>query len=141
MKELAQRLGELSGKPSSSGLHIHPTSNSSRATGAADDEISVISSIQSKTLYQGSALDPSLKKRQNGATGWHSDITWETIPSDYGVLRMTQLPSSGGGKTFPLIKTRSLQRSAEYRLVVRRYNLGIRLRALRPSLSPLPKVP
>ena len=98
MKELSQRLGELSGKPLSSGLHIHPTSNSGRAMGSPDDEVMVVSSVQSKTIYQGSALDPKWTKRQNGSTGWHSDITWETIPTDYGVLRMTELPSAGGGK-------------------------------------------
>lgn len=48
-----------------------------------------------KLFYQGSALDPAVQIRQNGAAGWHSDITWETIPSDYGVFRMRKLPSAG----------------------------------------------
>ncbi|KAJ5822722.1 hypothetical protein N7447_005062 [Penicillium robsamsonii] len=40
-KELVQRLGELSGKPETSGLHIHPVVNSGREHGVTDDEISV----------------------------------------------------------------------------------------------------
>lgn len=94
-KELAQRLGELSGKPSSSKLHIHPVINAGRDHGGKDDEISIISSVQNKRLYKGSALDPSIK-RQSGKEGWHSDITFEPVPSDYAILRLTQLPGTGG---------------------------------------------
>lgn len=50
-KQLAQRLGELSGKPSTSKLHIHPVVNSGRTLGGKDDEISVIASEQFKKLY------------------------------------------------------------------------------------------
>lgn len=50
-KELVQRLGEQSGKPATSKLHIHPVSNSGRRLGGKDDEISVISSKQIKELY------------------------------------------------------------------------------------------
>lgn len=77
-KELAQRLGELSGKPASSKLHIHPIINAGREDGGGDDEISVISSRQAKKLYKGSFLTPS-EKRQNGKEGWHSDITFESV--------------------------------------------------------------
>ncbi|RYP44300.1 hypothetical protein DL768_009225 [Monosporascus sp. mg162] len=55
-KELAQRLGELTGKPATSKLHIHPVSNSSRKQGAGDREISVISSAGPKKLYVNSLL-------------------------------------------------------------------------------------
>jgi alpha-ketoglutarate-dependent taurine dioxygenase len=98
-KELAQRLGELSGKPSTSKLHIHPVSNSGRRLGGKDDEISVISSEQAKQLYSSKILAP---KKQNGKAGWHSDITFEPIPSDYAILRLTQLPKTGGGIFLPL---------------------------------------
>ena len=77
-KELAQRLGELSGKPASSTLHIHPVINSSRDEGGGDDEISIISSRQAKKLYKDSFLVSS-EKRQNGKEGWHSDITFEPV--------------------------------------------------------------
>lgn len=102
-KELAQRLGELSGKPSSSKLHIHPVINAGRDHGGKDDEVSIISSVQNKKLYKGSLLDPSIK-RQSGKEGWHSDITFEPVPSDYAILRLTQLPGTGGGTNkFPFL--------------------------------------
>lgn len=28
--------------------------------------------------------------------GWHSDITFEPVPSDYAILRLTELPKTGG---------------------------------------------
>lgn len=95
-KELVQRLGELSGKPASSKLHIHPVVNAGREHGGKDDEISIISSVQSRKIFKG-IFDPSQKK-QSGKEGWHSDITFEPIPSDYAILRLTELPSTGGGK-------------------------------------------
>lgn len=95
-KELAQRLGELSGKPASSKLHIHPVVNAGREHGGTDDEISIISSVQSRKIFKG-IFDQSQKK-QSGKEAWHSDITFEPIPSDYAILRLTELPSTGGGK-------------------------------------------
>ncbi|OBT81618.1 hypothetical protein VE02_09901 [Pseudogymnoascus sp. 03VT05] len=64
-KQLAQRLGELSGKPETSKLHIH-------------------------ALYNQGV------KKQNGKIGWHSGITFEPIPSDYSIIRLVELPSTGG---------------------------------------------
>lgn len=61
-KELAQRLGELSGKPETSKLHIHPVSNSGRRLGGNDDEISVISSEQAKELYKNRFLNFNKKQ-------------------------------------------------------------------------------
>ncbi|KAK4442208.1 taurine dioxygenase [Podospora aff. communis PSN243] len=95
-KELVQRLGRLSGKPATSGLHIHPISNAAREHGGKDNEISVISSEQAKKLYKDrfSAWDGD--RRQSSKGQWHSDITFEPVPSDYALLRLTQLPKSGG---------------------------------------------
>lgn len=97
-KELVQRLGQLSGKPATSGLHIHPVANSGREHSVKDDEISVISSEQRKTLYRDRNGLKQTARRE-----WHSDITFEPIPSDYTLLRLTQLPKTGGGMTLPLI--------------------------------------
>ncbi|KAK0103874.1 hypothetical protein ONS96_004983 [Cadophora gregata f. sp. sojae] len=94
-KELVQRLGELSGKPATSKLHIHPVSNSGRELGGKDDEISVISSEQAKKIYKDRILFQS-EKKQSSKEQWHSDITFEPIPSDYALLRLTQLPKTGG---------------------------------------------
>lgn len=96
-KELAQRLGELSGKPASSKLHIHPVSNASRDDGGNDDEISIISSVQAKRIFKG-WFEPQQKK-QSSKESWHSDITFEPIPSDYAILRLVELPGTGGGKS------------------------------------------
>ncbi|KAL2133488.1 hypothetical protein VTI74DRAFT_2253 [Chaetomium olivicolor] len=97
-KELVDRLGKLSGKPATSGLHIHPISNAAREHGGKDNEISVISSEQAKQLYKerfASAFNGG-SHRQSGKHQWHSDITFEPIPSDYALLRLTQLPKTGG---------------------------------------------
>ncbi|KAH9897097.1 TauD-domain-containing protein [Xylariomycetidae sp. FL2044] len=94
-KELVQRLGQLSGKPSTSKLHIHPVINSGRGEhGDKDDEISVISSVSAKKIY-AKQLASSVKSQSQKAQ-WHSDITFEPVPSDYALLRMTQLPETGG---------------------------------------------
>lgn len=99
-KELVQRLGQLSGKPATSGLHIHPISNAAREHGGKDNEISVISSEQAKKLYADRfASTWGGDRRQSGKGQWHSDITFEPVPSDYALLRLTQLPKTGGGKS------------------------------------------
>ncbi|KAL9093947.1 MAG: hypothetical protein Q9165_003870 [Trypethelium subeluteriae] len=94
-KELAQRLGELSGKPKTSKLHIHPVNNSGRRLGSKDNEISVISSEQAKELYKDRTAAFS-GKNQSARSSWHSDVAFEPIPSDYALLRLTELPKTGG---------------------------------------------
>lgn len=91
-----QRLGELSGKPSTSKLHIHPVNNAGRGD-TNDDEISVISSTQAKKLNINRFLN--YNKKQSQKSQWHSDITFEPVPSDYALLRLTQLPQTGGGES------------------------------------------
>lgn len=90
--ELADRLGRLTGKPSSSGLHIHPISNFGREQRGDDYEINIISSVGRKVLYTGEFGE----KKQNTKENWHSDISFEPIPSDYAILRLTELPGTGG---------------------------------------------
>ena len=94
-KQLAQRLGELSGKPATSKLHIHPVHNSGRRLGGKDDEISILSSKQDNELYANTFNN----KNQHAKEGWHTDIPFENIPSDYALLRLTELPDGGGGDT------------------------------------------
>ncbi|CAK7200432.1 hypothetical protein SEUCBS139899_003127 [Sporothrix eucalyptigena] len=102
-KELVQRLGELSGKPETSKLHIHPINNAGRGERGGndekrdhDDEISVISSVQAKKLFLERFEDGFSSRRQSGRNQWHSDITFEPVPSDYALLRLTKLPKTGG---------------------------------------------
>jgi alpha-ketoglutarate-dependent taurine dioxygenase len=81
-------------------LHIHPVINASRDRGGNDNEISVISSVLNRKLYK--RLGPHNKleynRLQSRRQEWHSDITFEPIPSDYALLRLTELPTTGGGE-------------------------------------------
>ncbi|KAL2259280.1 hypothetical protein VTK26DRAFT_7106 [Humicola hyalothermophila] len=94
-KKLILRLGELTGRPSTSGLHIHPILNSERELGGNDPEISTISSVQNKQLYAKTSPDTLSAKKQSSAQ-WHSDIAFEPVPADYTSLRLVQLPTTGG---------------------------------------------
>jgi hypothetical protein len=60
-------------------LHIHPVANAERALGGDDNEISVISSEQAKTIYSRT----SLNLKQSAADGWHSDISMLKIKALY----------------------------------------------------------
>jgi len=88
-KELGQRLGELTGKPATSKLHVHPTTWKSSELG---DEISVISSERTRQFK------PHYTNRKTTlqSKGWHSDITFEVVPSDYALLKVHTVPKSGG---------------------------------------------
>ncbi|KAI1841116.1 hypothetical protein JX266_012709 [Neoarthrinium moseri] len=110
-KELVQRLGQLTGKPESSGLHIHPAFNPGQEHGGSDNEISVISSEQAKKMYS-----KALQKSQSQRMQWHSDITFEPVPSDYTLLRLTQLPKipCGPQDTKSMKESRSLYASSYY---------------------------
>ncbi|WFD18509.1 hypothetical protein MCAP1_000713 [Malassezia caprae] len=96
-KFLTNRLGQVTGKPESSGLHIHPVYNSERqsndsvvdekGTKNTDLEISVISS----NLFRSLGVPP-----RSGADEWHSDITFEPVPADYTSLKVHTMPETGG---------------------------------------------
>ena len=92
-KQFIQRLGELSGKPNTSTLHVHPILNNTSEFGVGDDQISTISSAQRKQLFGN---EPHKNKRRYDSAIWHSDIQFEENPADYTSLRLTQLPSTGG---------------------------------------------
>jgi alpha-ketoglutarate-dependent taurine dioxygenase len=96
-KKLILRLGELTGRPATSGLHIHPILNSERELGGSDPEISTISSIQSKQFYSQIVSDALSPKKQSSGQ-WHSDIAFEPVPADYTSLRLVELPTTGGGE-------------------------------------------
>ncbi|KAK2616640.1 hypothetical protein QQS21_000463 [Conoideocrella luteorostrata] len=94
-KELILRLGKLTGRPETSGLHIHPILNSERELGGKDPEISTISSVQHDKFYKKTEPDALSPKKQSSAQ-WHSDIAFEPVPADYTSLRLVQLPKTGG---------------------------------------------
>ncbi|KAM0323961.1 hypothetical protein ACHAQA_008543 [Verticillium albo-atrum] len=100
-KRLGQRLGELTGKPEASKLHRHALSNSKRGiavdeNGRLDDEVSIISSEQNRKFYKDRF---SAHSKKIASHGWHADITFEHIPSDYAILKIIQPPEDAGGDT------------------------------------------
>ncbi|KAI5119248.1 hypothetical protein M0805_008799 [Coniferiporia weirii] len=89
-KVLGTKLGELTGKPTTSKLHIHPITEETSELG---DEISIISSDRSK--YDRAFAD----RTALSAASWHADITFEPIPSDYAILKIHTLPTVDGHVT------------------------------------------
>ncbi|ORY45167.1 taurine catabolism dioxygenase [Rhizoclosmatium globosum] len=87
-KEFADRLGRVTGKPATSGLHVHPSTAQSSELG---DEALTISSEYNKKV---GSVYASASEFQSQA--WHSDITFEPIPSDYAILRLREVPPEGG---------------------------------------------
>lgn len=51
-KEFVHKLGQLTGKPATSSLHIHPVLNSTSEFGVGDNEISHISSEARKKMFK-----------------------------------------------------------------------------------------
>ncbi|KAG9672662.1 putative TfdA family taurine dioxygenase, partial [Aureobasidium melanogenum] len=91
MQAFMERLTTLSGCPESSGLHVHPLTEEGSELG---DQISVISSEKQK---KGGGLTHQLSDTTRFASaGWHSDITFEPVPSDYAMLKIHTLPQTGG---------------------------------------------
>ncbi|KAI3392653.1 hypothetical protein diail_5334 [Diaporthe ilicicola] len=103
-KELAQRMGLLTGKPPSSGLHIFPLMHTTKQL--ADKEVTVISDQggggKPKDAHEEAAAanKPRLRLQDPSVTPvhrmWHTDSQFEHVPGDYAVLRMVELPRSGG---------------------------------------------
>lgn len=97
-KQLVQRIGELSGKPSTSTLHIHPVLNSEGHVDEERDPDQQISTISSRLFKKVYGLEPEKGKcpKKQSSDQWHSDIAFEPVPADYSSLRLTQLPKTGG---------------------------------------------
>ncbi|ODN76600.1 hypothetical protein L202_05257 [Cryptococcus amylolentus CBS 6039] len=91
-KELIKSLGRLGGKPATSGLHVHPCTLAGSKLG---DEVSVISN-QFHFDKEFKRDDDTILKRPFGPDLWHTDITFEPIPSDYATLQIRELPPVGG---------------------------------------------
>ncbi|WAO85907.1 TauD domain-containing protein [Fusarium falciforme] len=94
-KKLILRLGELTGRPASSTLHIHPLLNSERELGGDDLEVSTISSKQHAKFYRKTQDNGVVVTKQNNEI-WHSDVAFEPAPADYTSLRLVELPKTGG---------------------------------------------
>ncbi|KZT58951.1 taurine catabolism dioxygenase [Calocera cornea HHB12733] len=85
-KQLMLKMGELTGRPKSSGLHKHPVSEDTPELGA---DVSIISSM-------GGIARAGVEVQSRASNGWHTDISFETVPADYSMLRMHTLPHTGG---------------------------------------------
>jgi alpha-ketoglutarate-dependent taurine dioxygenase len=92
-KQLVHRLGQLSGKPADSTLHIHPVLNNTSEFGVSDAQVSTISSLARKKMFRH---ENQSNRRRYDSAQWHSDIQFEPAPADYTSLRLTQLPKTGG---------------------------------------------
>ncbi|KAL4793901.1 hypothetical protein BDV19DRAFT_390662 [Aspergillus venezuelensis] len=91
MREFAEILTRVAGCPESSGLHVHPLTEEGSELG---DQISVISSEKQK---KGGGLTHQLSDVSRFASaGWHTDISFERVPSDYAMLKIHTLPETGG---------------------------------------------
>ena len=91
MRELCEIITAVAGCPETSGLHVHPLTEESSELG---DQISVISSEKQK---KGGGLTHQLSDTSRYASvGWHADITFEPVPSDYAMLKIHTLPPTGG---------------------------------------------
>ena len=91
----------MTGKPESSKLHRHALLNTKRGiavdeNGKADDEVSIISSDLNRKFYK-ELFAPKI--RGLASQGWHADITFERIPSDYAILKIIEAPQDAGGDT------------------------------------------
>ncbi|KAK1071104.1 hypothetical protein LTR33_010511 [Friedmanniomyces endolithicus] len=107
-KQLIHRLGQLSGKPSTSSLHIHPVLDSTSEFGVGDnnlhcseEDVRRFPSLLWKTadlVFDAIRFnhDKQANKRRYDSARWHSDIQFEPCPADYTSLRLTQLPETGG---------------------------------------------
>ena len=84
-------------QPSSSTLHIHPLAETYSPLG---DQMSIISSTKQKP---GGVLTHQLTDVSRcTSTGWHSDISFEPVSSDYAMLKIHELPSTAGDTLWAL---------------------------------------
>jgi alpha-ketoglutarate-dependent taurine dioxygenase len=93
-KDLVLALARAGGAPEESGLHIHPLTFENSELG---DQITWISNEYRDLYIEGYNRDlPSIVQRKPGKSLWHSDITFEKVPSAYASLQIRDLPSTGG---------------------------------------------
>lgn len=108
--ELADRLGRLTGKPESSTLHVHPLQNFN-----PDEEKHI------NTITTDQAANPAEDLWKNRPAdirnSWHTDAGYEPNPPDYSILKVVQMPPTGGGKSISPFSTTQI-------LTVSRHNVG-----------------
>ncbi|GAA94078.1 uncharacterized protein L969DRAFT_96654 [Mixia osmundae IAM 14324] len=83
-------LGELSGSPKASGLHIHPLTSDFSESGE------FIGKISNEREANGAQISFADERSNFASAGWHTDISFEPVPSNFAALRMHTLPPTGG---------------------------------------------
>ncbi|CAD6578837.1 MAG: hypothetical protein ASARMPRED_008868 [Alectoria sarmentosa] len=101
-KLLGRKLGELTCRPHTSGLSIHPLNQTVMPDGTIDAELTTLARDPAKKLYKNqSGFSGGTKvKKQSHADGWHTDNSFENIPADYTLLHMKTTPPAGGDTLF-----------------------------------------
>lgn len=98
-KQLVQKLGELTNKPKTSGLHVHPVAPAGgvlRESGEIDPEVSFISSHFTRKGVKDPIEAFANGQSKRAGYGWHSDISFEPVPADYTSLKVVVRPDTGG---------------------------------------------
>jgi alpha-ketoglutarate-dependent taurine dioxygenase len=89
MTKLGLALGRLSGGPAASGLHVHPLTDDS-------PELPQVAEISSTKQAKGGGLRGVYDDRSQFASeAWHSDITFEKVPSSFVSLSSFSSHSAG----------------------------------------------
>ncbi|KAK4687226.1 hypothetical protein P7C73_g2890, partial [Tremellales sp. Uapishka_1] len=91
MLRFAQLMGEVTGKPKESKLVIHPVSDNTSELG---DQITVISAA--RQAKGGGIRRVHDDVSRFASVAWHSDVSFEKVPSDYSMLKINVLPETGG---------------------------------------------
>ncbi|ORY27079.1 hypothetical protein BCR39DRAFT_539130 [Naematelia encephala] len=93
MMVLARRLGELSGRPKASNMCIHPVSEYTPELVDQPKPQVISASRQNKG---GGIRRVHDDVSRWASVAWHSDVSFEKVPADYSMLKINQLPETGG---------------------------------------------
>ncbi|KAK0507291.1 hypothetical protein JMJ35_010329 [Cladonia borealis] len=101
-KVLARKLGQLTCRPHTSDLYIHPLNQTTMPDGTIDAELTTLARDPAKKLYakQSGFSGGAAIKKQSHIDGWHTDSSFENVPSDYTLLHMKTTPAAGGDTLF-----------------------------------------
>ncbi|GMK54791.1 hypothetical protein CspeluHIS016_0113770 [Cutaneotrichosporon spelunceum] len=93
MMILARRIGELSGRPDQSNMCIHPVSEYTPEL-VHTPKTQMISAERQNKGGGIRRIHDDLSRWASVA--WHSDVSFENVPSDYSMLKVNILPEAGG---------------------------------------------
>ncbi|KAL9622027.1 MAG: hypothetical protein Q9160_003526 [Pyrenula sp. 1 TL-2023] len=98
-KLLCHKLGQLTARPYTSGLNIHPLNQTTLPDGTVDAELTTLARDPSKKLVKQAGFGAH-EKKQTHADGWHTDCSYERVPADFTLLHMKTTPAAGGDTLF-----------------------------------------